>query len=100
MKKTKIVVGICLIVQAIAFLALFLIYWERKRSLAKTFAAFAAVGGGVGAFLIYQAKNKPSLPLGSLFDDEDDDFEGSFKEDDIFCDFEESEPEIEVEVKE
>ena len=54
----------------------------------------------MGAFLIYQAKNKPSLPLGLLFDDEDDDFEGSFKEDDIFCDFEESEPEIEVEVKE
>ncbi|HBR31914.1 MAG: hypothetical protein PHD46_01535 [Eubacteriales bacterium] len=94
MKKTKVIIGISLMVQSITFFILFLIYWGRKRSLAKTFAAFSAAGGLVGAFcLISELKVSKCC---TSFDDEDidEDFADlDVCEDDILCSFDESETE-------
>lgn len=91
MKKTKMIIGISLIVQSITFFILFLIYWNKKRSLAKTFAAFSAAGGIVGAFcLVSELKNKKCC---SVEEDEiDEDFADlDVCEDDIVCSFDEGE---------
>ena len=45
MKNTKLFVGISLMVQSVAFLVLALIFWGKKKSLAKAFAAVSAAGG-------------------------------------------------------
>jgi hypothetical protein len=93
MKKAKTVVGICLVIQAAAFFVLFLIYWNKKKSLANAFAAIAAVGGTAGALLLIQAKKEAKQKSDALAEEgEDDNFENSFDEDDIFCDFENSDP--------
>ena len=98
MKKAKIIVGICLVIQAAAFFLLFLIYMNKKRSLANAFAAVAAVGGTAGALLLIQAK-KEAKNRGQCLDEEpgEDDFEDTFNEDDIFCDFENANAEPTVE---
>ena len=92
MKKAKLIVGITMVAQAISFFILFLVYWNKKKSLAKTFAAFAAAGGVVGAYCLVTAgccKNK------ELFDEDDyDDFDEDFEdldvcEDDLLCSFDE-----------
>ncbi|HOJ47448.1 MAG TPA: hypothetical protein PLD48_01080 [Bacillota bacterium] len=90
MKKTKMIIGISLLVQSLTFFILFLIYWNKKRSLAKTFAAFSAAGGVVGAIcLISEMKNKKCC---SVEEDEiDEDFADlDVCEDDIVCSFDES----------
>jgi hypothetical protein len=90
MKKTKMIIGISLIVQSITFFILFLIYWNKKRSLAKTFAAFSAAGGAVGAFcLISELKNRKCCRVDE--DDIDEDFADlDVCEDEILCSFDES----------
>ncbi|MDD4124701.1 MAG: hypothetical protein PHW77_03080 [Eubacteriales bacterium] len=94
MKKAKIIVGICLVIQAAAFFLLFLIYMNKKRSLANAFAAVAAIGGTAGTLLLVQAK-KEAKSNAQNFDEEagEDDFDDSFNEDDIFCAFENGEAE-------
>ena len=49
MKNTKLFVGISLMVQSVAFLVLALVFWGKKKSLAKAFAAVSAAGGVAGA---------------------------------------------------
>lgn len=91
MKKAKMIIGITLTVQAIACFILFLIYWGKKKSLAKAFAAFAAVGGVVGAYcLISELKGK------CCADDDEEEIDDDFAdldvcEDDIVCSFDEGE---------
>jgi len=91
MKKTKMIIGIMLMVQSITFFILFLIYWGKKKNLAKTFAAFAAAGGVVGAYcLVSELK---SLKCCDSFDDEDidEDFADlDVCEDDILCSFDDT----------
>ena len=92
-KKTKFIAGICLIIQAVAFFLLFLIYMNKKRSLANAFAAVAAVGGVAGAALLFSAKEEAKKHSEAIEDSpEEDDFEAAFDEDDIFCAFEDGEP--------
>ena len=49
MKKTKFIAGLCLIGQSILFFILFLVYWNKSRSLSRSLAVFSAVGGIAGA---------------------------------------------------
>lgn len=96
MKKTKMIIGITLMVQSITFFILFLIYWGKKKNLAKTFAAFAAAGGVVGAYcLISELKGRKCC---TAFDDEgiDEDFADlDVCEDDILCSFDEGDDTVE-----
>jgi hypothetical protein len=91
MKKTKMIVGISLMVQSITFFILFLIYWNKKKNLAKTFAAFSAAGGVVGAYcLISEMKRCRCCKVDE--DDIDEDFADlDVCEDDILCSFDEGE---------
>ncbi|HAN21811.1 MAG TPA: hypothetical protein DCP51_09110 [Clostridiales bacterium] len=92
MKKTKMIIGISLMVQSLAFFILFRIYWGKKKSLAKTFAAFAAAGGVVGAYCLISEFR--GLKCCQNLDDEeiDEDFADlDVCEDDILCSFDEAE---------
>ena len=52
MKKTRLIAGFCLIAQSILFFILFLRFWNKSKSLARTMAVFSAVGGIAGAYLV------------------------------------------------
>ena len=49
MKNTKLFVGISLMVQSVAFLVLALVFWGKKKSLAKAFAAVSAAAASATA---------------------------------------------------
>lgn len=91
MKKTKTVIGISLLVQSLAFFILFLIYWSKKKSLAKTFAAFSAAGGVIGAYcLVSELKTNKHCEIDD--NDIDEDFADlDVCEDDIICSFDDEE---------
>lgn len=88
-KKTRLYVGISLVVQAFSFLFMFLILCTKKKSIAAAFLAVAAMNGVAGAYLLYQHKSEleaeeenfdPSL----YFGDEDFDFDDSMINADIY----------------
>lgn len=59
MKKTRLIAGCCLIAQSILFFILFLRFWNKSKSLARTMAVFSAVGGITGAYLVVkEIRNK------------------------------------------
>lgn len=90
MKKAKMIIGITLMVQSITFFILFLIYWGKKKNLAKTFAAFAAAGGVVGAFCLVSELKGRKCCCDSDDDEIDEDFADlDVCEDDILCSFDE-----------
>lgn len=89
LKKTRLYVGIALIVQAFSSLFMFLILCTKKKSVASAFLAVAAMNGVAGAYLLYQHKSElkadeegfdPSL----YFDDEDFTFDDSMINADIY----------------
>lgn len=89
MKKTKLIIGISLAAQSLTFFILFLIYWGKKKSLAKTFAAFAAAGGIVGALCLLSEFKELRQATDFYDDDYDEDFADlDVCEDDIMCSFE------------
>ena len=91
MKKFRPILGISLCVQSITFFILFLVYAEKKKNLAKAFAAISAAGGIAGAALLISEakKNKKPAEDEDDFDDFEDDFdELDVDEDDILCSFE------------
>ena len=51
-KKSKLTFAASLIVQSITFFVLYLVNVEKKKNLAKAFAAFAAIGGVSGAVFL------------------------------------------------
>ena len=87
-KKTRLYVGISLIVQAFSFLFMFLILCTKKKSIAAAFLAVAAMNGVAGAYLLYQHKSEldeeedfdPSL----YFPDEDFEFDDSMVNADVY----------------
>ncbi len=87
-KKTRLYVGIALIVQAISFVFMFLILCAKKKSIAAAFLAVAAMEGLCGAYLLYQEKEElraeaefdPSI----YFEDEDFDFDDSMINSDTY----------------
>lgn len=53
-KKTKFYIGIALLVQAVSFLILFIMMFNKKRSFGNTLLIISAAGGIAGAILIYK----------------------------------------------
>ena len=92
MKKSKLILAICLVIHSVSFFVLFLLYWNKKRSLAKTFAAISAAGGLAGAYLLYKDRKNLKADMTELgeelAEEEEDFFENGFDEDEVFCDFE------------
>lgn len=85
-EKVCVISGISLIAQALVFGVLSLVLWGKKRSLAKAFAAVAAVGGIGGVLLLAFRKKKADVDEND--EEEEDLFDDSFDEDDVFCNFE------------
>ena len=56
LKRSRLFVGISLVVQAISFFCMFLILWAKKKSVASAFLALSAAEGAAGAYLLYQLK--------------------------------------------
>jgi len=56
MKKTRLFVGIALVVQAISFVFMFIILCAKKKSIAAAFLAVAAMEGCAGGYLLWQYK--------------------------------------------
>ncbi|MBQ7172134.1 MAG: hypothetical protein IJR89_07650 [Clostridia bacterium] len=54
MKKTRLYVGIALLVQAFSFVIMFIILAAKKKSLAAAFLAVAAMEGAAGGYLVWQ----------------------------------------------
>lgn len=92
MKKSKLIIAICLVIHSVSFFILFLLYWNKKRSLAKAFAAISAAGGIAGAYLLYRDRKNlkaDMTELGEELAEEEEDFFGnSFDEDEVYCNFE------------
>ncbi|MBQ9794743.1 MAG: hypothetical protein IKK06_05270 [Clostridia bacterium] len=76
MKKAKFIAGLCLIGQSILFFILFLVYWNKSKSLSRTLAVFSAVGGVAGAYLVFNElrNQKISRAMEEDFEDYDVDF--------------------------
>ncbi len=89
-KKTRLYVGISLIVQAFTCLIMFLILCTKKKSIASAFLAVAAMNGVAGAYLIYQHKNEPdrenAFDPSSYFDDDEFTFDSSMINADVYGD--------------
>ena len=88
LKKTRLYVGIALVVQAFSSMFMFLILCTKKKSIAAAFLAVAAMNGVAGAYLLYQHKSDmkeeeefdPSL----YFSDDDFTFDDSMINADIY----------------
>ena len=74
MKKTKFIAGLCLIGQSILFFILFLVYWNKSRSLSRSLAVFSAVGGLAGAYLVFDELRNKKISREMEEDFEDYDF--------------------------
>ncbi len=87
MKNWKLFAGVALLVQSASFIALFIMLYRKKKSLAGTFLAIGAAGGIAGSVLVLKemkkqmsARDQAALDACN-FDDDDD--ENLFDE----CDF-------------
>ena len=79
-KKTKLYIGISLIVQSFSFFVMFCMLWRQKKSIANTFFGVGLIGSIVGVVLVYKTirqdkrfKNMISA-MNKLYDDSDNDF--------------------------
>lgn len=77
MKKPKVIVGLCMMAQAMLFMILFISYWNRSRSLSRTLAMLSAVSGLGGAWLLLTQRQEQlrSDSIDDDFDTDDDDFD-------------------------
>lgn len=55
-KKSKLYIGITLVIQAISFISVFIMLYSKKRSFANVFLILGMIGGAVGAYLLYMQK--------------------------------------------
>ena len=101
-KKTKLFVGISLLVQAVSSIVMFFILLAKKKSIAGAFLALAALSGAAGGFLLYDCKKDEELSFGCVgCDDEDCDCCEFGCEEELDGDlFAREDEEIEVEVVE
>ncbi len=87
-KKTRLFVGIALVVQAVSFLFMFLILCTKKKSIAAAFLAVAAMEGLSGAYLLYQEKTdreeEDAFDPSVYFGDEEFDFDDSMINADVY----------------
>ncbi len=71
-KKTKLFVGVSLIVQAFSAIVMFFILIGKKKSIAGAFLALAAISGAAGGYLLYDCKQEEDeLSFGCLDCEED-----------------------------
>lgn len=70
-KKTKLFVGVSLLVQAVSATFMFFILLGRKKSISGAFMALATVCGVAGSYLLYDCKKDEELSFGCLDCDED-----------------------------
>jgi hypothetical protein len=70
-KKTKLYVGVSLLVQAVSAVFMFFILLGKKKSLAGAFMALATVCGVAGGYLLYDCKKYEELAFACLDFDED-----------------------------
>ena len=84
-KKSKLIAGIALLVQSVAFLIMFFIYLGRRKKTATAFLGVGLFSAISGAFLLIWEKEEEDLQL--LNDDWDDceDLFGDYYDDDIDC---------------
>lgn len=69
-KKSKLYVGIALLVQSVSSVAMFFILLGRKKSIAGAFLALAALSGTAGGYLLYDSAHEEELSFG-CFDCDD-----------------------------
>ncbi len=55
-KKTKLYVGVALLVQAVSSVVMFFILLGKKKSIAGAFLALATISGVAGGYLVYDCK--------------------------------------------
>lgn len=60
-KKSKLYIGITLVIQAISFISLFVMLYSKKRSYASAFLILGIIGGAIGAYLLYLQKLEDDL---------------------------------------
>ena len=75
LRKSRLFVGITLVVQAISFLCLFFILFAKKKSIAGAFLALSAAEGAAGTYLLYQLKEERKKARDSEYFDEIDEFD-------------------------
>ena len=71
-KKTKLYVGISLLVQAVCSVVMFFILLGKKKSVAGAFLALAAVSGAAGGYLLYDCTQEEELSFGCVGCDDED----------------------------
>ncbi len=71
-KKTKLYVGVSLVVQAVCSVTMFFILLGKKKSVAGAFLALAAISGAAGGYLLYDCKQEEELSFGCVGCDDDD----------------------------
>lgn len=89
-KKAKVIAGMCLMGQSLLLFVLFLIYWNKSRSLSKTLAVFSAVEGASGALLVLSELHdqKISKAVNEEFEILDEEFDDDINDsNDINCSF-------------
>ncbi len=75
LRKSRLFVGITLVVQAISFLCLFFILMAKKKSIAGAFLALSAAEGAAGTYLLYQLKEEKKKARDADYFDEIDEFD-------------------------
>jgi hypothetical protein len=71
-KKTKLYVGVSLLVQAVCSVVMFFILLGKKKSIAGAFLALAAVSVAAGGYLLYDCKQDEELSFGCVGCDDED----------------------------
>ncbi len=71
-KKTKLYVGVSLLVQSVCSVAMFFILLGKKKSIAGAFLALAAISGAAGGYLLYDCKQEEELSFGCVGCDDED----------------------------
>ena len=98
-KKSKICVGIALLVQSVSSVVMFFVLLGKKKSIAGAFLALAALSGAAGGYLLYDGTREEELSFGCL--DCDDLCDGNCWECECCIDDEDLEEEsVEEEAKE
>jgi hypothetical protein len=70
-KKTKLFVGISLLVQAASAIVMFIFLIAKKKSIAGAFLALAALSGAAGGYRLCDCKKDEELSFGCLDCEED-----------------------------
>lgn len=68
-KKSKLYIGITLVIQAISFITLFIMLYSKKSKYATAFLTLGIIGGAVGAYLLYMQKLEDDIAYEDDFGD-------------------------------